>query len=248
MFFFFSKVLLLFIFPLTWVFFFLIAAFIVKKPKLKYRFVITSGVLLLIFSNSFLFNQLANKWDIKPRKLEQTGTYSCVIILGGFSSPDAKGEGRFNGSADRFIQGLMLLSNGKVPHLLISGGNGNLIPGKFKESEWVKTQLELLKVPDSSIIVENQSRNTLENAAFSKAILAQKHLQPPYLLVTSAFHMRRSLSIFKNEKMDVVPYPCDYIVGGPEFSWYQLIPDAGTLAGWNLYIKEMIGAFVNYLR
>ena len=248
MFFFLSKVLLIFILPFTWIVAFLVAALIVRKPHLKRRFFIISALLLWIFSTPYFFNLFASHWDIAPVPLKQTGAYSCAIILGGFSSPDANGEGRFNGSADRFIQGLKLLSTGKVSHLLISGGNGNLIPGSFKESTWVKTQLELLKVPDSCIVVEDQSRNTLENAAFSKTILIQKHLQPPYLLVTSAFHMRRAMGIFKKQKTDIIPYPCNYIIGDSRFTFDQLIPDAGPLGGWNFYIKELIGTAVNYLK
>jgi uncharacterized SAM-binding protein YcdF (DUF218 family) len=248
MFFFLSKVLLIFILPFTWVFAFLVAALIIRKPHLKRRFFIISALLLWIFSTPYFFNLFASHWDIAPVPLKQTGAYSCAIILGGFSSPDANGEGRFNGSADRFIQGLKLLSTGKVSHLLISGGNGNLIPGSFKESTWVKTQLELLKVPDSCIVVEDQSRNTLENAAFSKTILIQKHLQPPYLLVTSAFHMRRAMGIFKKQKMDIIPYPCNYMVSDDRFTFDELIPDAGPLGGWNLYIKEWVGTVVNYFK
>ncbi|MCR8559777.1 YdcF family protein [Mucilaginibacter sp. BJC16-A38] len=250
MFFFFSKVLLIFILPFTWVVIFIIAAFIARiwKPRLQCPFFVTSGVILLLFSNPFLFNLFASRWDIKPVPLKQSGSYSCAIILGGFSGPDAKGEGRFNGSADRFIQGLKLLSTGKVTHLLVSGGNGNLVPGNFREGTWVKTQLELLKVPDSCIVVESQSRNTLENAAFSKTILAQKRLQPPYLLVTSAFHMRRAVGIFRKEKVDIIPYPCNYMVADPELSFDQLMPDAGILGGWNFYIKELVGNIVNYFK
>ncbi|MDP9080624.1 MAG: YdcF family protein [Bacteroidota bacterium] len=247
MFFFFSKVLLIFILPFTWVFVFLIAAIIVRRPHLKRRFFIISGVILLLFSNPFLFNLFASHWDIKPVPLKQSGSYSCAIILGGFSGAGATGEGRFNGSADRFIQGLKLLSTGKVTHLLVSGGNGSLVPNSFREGTWVKTQLELLKVPDSCIVVESQSRNTLENAAFSKTILAQKHLQPPYLLVTSAFHMRRAMGIFKTQKMDIIPYPCNYIASAPDLK-SQFIPDADPLVGWNFYIKELVGTIVNYFK
>ncbi|MDB4922252.1 YdcF family protein [Mucilaginibacter sp.] len=248
MFFIFSKLLLIFILPFSWVIAFLLAALIVKKPHLKRRFFIISAVLLLIFSNPFLFNRFAYNWDIQPVPLKKSGSYSCVIVLGGFSGSDAKGNGFFNTSADRFIEGLKLISTGKASHILVSGGNGNLMAGSFRESTWAKTQLQLLKVPDSCIIVENKSRNTLENAAFSKVLLNKMHLQPPYLLVTSAFHMRRSLGIFKKEKMDVIPYPCNYLAGNVDFSFGEFVPDPWPLYGWNFYIKEVIGSAVNYFK
>jgi uncharacterized SAM-binding protein YcdF (DUF218 family) len=247
MFFLLSKLLLIFILPFSWVIAFMLAALVVKKPHLKRRFFLISAVVLLVFSNPFLFNRFAHWWDVRPVPLKKT-TYSCVIVLGGFSGGDADEKGFFNASADRFIQGLKLITTGKASHILISGGNGNLMPHSFKESTWVKTQLLEFKVPDSCIIIENRSRNTLENAAYSKVLLNKKHLQPPYLLVTSAFHMRRSLGIFKKQQMDVTPYPCNYFAGNGEFSMSEFIPDASPLSGWNFYIKEVIGTAVNYFK
>ncbi len=248
MFFFFSKVLLIFIFPFTWFLALFITALIVKKPKLRRRFLVSAVIVLLIFSNPFLFNRFAQAWNIAPQPLKKTGSYSCAIVLGGFAGEDANGDGVFNASADRFIQGLKLVVTGRASHILISGGNGNLVSSKFREADWVKTQLKLLNVPDSCILIEDQSRNTLENAAFSKKILANNHLQPPYVLLTSAFHMRRAYSIFKKEKIEVIPYSCNYIGGNANFSMGDLLPDAGTFGCWDIYIKEVVGVAVNHLK
>ncbi|MGZ3871281.1 MAG: YdcF family protein [Mucilaginibacter sp.] len=215
---------------------------------LKRWLFITSVILLLVFSNPFLFNQFAKHWDIRPVPLKDSGSYSCAIVLGGFSSVNDNGNGIFNTSADRFIQGLKLIATGKVSHILITGGNGHLLANKFRESDWVKTQLLQLKIPDSCILIENKSRNTLENAAFSKPILQKNHLRPPYILVTSAFHMRRSLNIFKKDNIDVIPYPCNYMAEGGNTLVADFIPDAGVFNGWNIYIKELIGTIVNYFK
>jgi uncharacterized SAM-binding protein YcdF (DUF218 family) len=248
MFFLFSKLLLIFILPLTWILACLIAGLIIKKPKLKRRLILSSAILLLIFTNPFLFDQFVSVWDIQPVPLKATGQYSCVIVLGGFAGEDAKGNGEFNSASDRFIQGLKLITTGKASHILISGGNGGLLPGAFRESDWVKKQLLLMNVPDSSIITENKSRNTIENAAFSKILLNDHHLQQPYILVTSAFHMRRSLGIFKRAGIAVVPYPCNYLKGNGGFSIGEFIPDANILSNWNIYTKEVVGTIVNYIR
>jgi len=247
MFFLFSKLLLIFILPLTWILTFLIAGLIAKRLKLKQRFLITSAVLLVIFSNPFLFDQFVNVWDIQPVPLKNNH-YSCVIVLGGFSSDDAKGNGMFNGASDRFIQGVKLFITSKASHILISGGNGNLLADNFREGDWVKTQLLQFKIPDSCILIENKSRNTIENAAFSKILLQKNHLQSPYILVTSAFHMRRSLGIFKKAGIDVAPYPCNYMKGNGGFSLAEFVPDASILGNWNIYTKEMVGTLVNYCR
>jgi uncharacterized SAM-binding protein YcdF (DUF218 family) len=248
MFFFFSKVLEFFIYPFSWILILTIAALLVKKQPVKRKLVLASLAVMLIFSDTFLINQVAKLWDIKPVPLKTNGPYSCAIVLGGFATEASNGNAFFNSASDRFIQGLKLLNTGKVSRILISGGNGSLIADKFEESDWVKAQLKLFKVPDSCILVENRSRNTLENAAFTKPILLSNHLAPPYVLVTSAFHMRRSLAIFKAQKLDVVPYPCNYLAGQNDVILGDFVPDAGAFGTWNVYIKEMLGTLVNYIK
>ena len=248
MFFVFSKLLIIFIYPVTWIAAFLIAALIVKNEKLKRKLFVTGTALLLIFSNPFLLNRFARRWDVQSAPLKNTKPYSCAIVLGGFSSEDSNGNGFFNGAADRFIEGVKLLNTGKVSHILISSGNGNLFHDRFREANWVKTQLVLFKVPDSCILIENRSRNTLENAAFSKLVLNSRRLQPPYVLVTSAFHMRRSLGIFKKIGLKVIPYSCNYIAGANGVSLGGFIPSADALDTWNTYIKQVVGTIVNHLK
>lgn len=244
MFFILSKLLLIFLAPLNWILAALIIAFAVKQQKRKKRFFKIALILLLVFTNPYILDFIGSSWNIKNGPLENKTTFSCVIVLGGFSSGTAKGKGYFNNASDRFIQGLKLLSSHKASHILISGGNGELVNDGFREGDWVKSQLRLFNVPDTCILVENRSRNTLENAAFSKLILQKSKLQPPYILVTSAYHMRRSLGVFKKANIDVVPYSCNYLTGGKAFSIWKLMPDANVLSTWNIYLKEFVGTFV----
>ena len=248
MFFYFSKILEFFIYPFSWIVILVISAVLIKKPRLKKKLFIAAAVVFFIFSDAFIFNQFTKHWDVKPVAFTGAGTYSCAIVLGGFSSELANGTDYFNGSADRFIQALKLFQTGKVKHILVSGGNGNLIPDSFREGDWVKTQLQEFKVPDSCIIVEDKSRNTIENAAFSKLKLDSAHLKGPFVLITSAYHMRRSLQIFRKTKVDVTPFPCNYLTPDGYTGLGDFIPDPGVLAGWNIYIKEVTGYLVNYLR
>ncbi|SDT59692.1 Uncharacterized SAM-binding protein YcdF, DUF218 family [Mucilaginibacter mallensis] len=245
MYFILSKVLLFLLFPLLWVFALVIAGLVTKNKKRKKRLFISSVVLLFLLSNSFLFNEFATLWGYQPYSGNEK--YSCAIVLGGFSSADKNGNGYFNESADRFIQGVRLLETGRVKRILITGGNGNLIAGNYREGTWTKEQLKDLNIPDSSILIESNSRNTIENADFSKRILLANHVQPPYLLVTSDFHMRRSMMIFKKHGLDVVAYPCNYMAGHGDISIASfLIPDANALDGWSIYLKEIVGYVVDY--
>ncbi|OKS85783.1 hypothetical protein RG47T_1229 [Mucilaginibacter polytrichastri] len=196
----------------------------------------------------FLLDKYAQLWDYPPAKLNKEATYSCVIVLGGFSSEKADSTGMFNGASDRFIQGLKLHATGQASHILITSGNGALDPDGFSEGDWVQTQLKQFNLPDSSVLIENKSRNTIENAVFTKKLLLARHLAPPYLLVTSAFHMRRSQLIFKKAGLETVPYTCNYIAGFGKFTVYSFWPSTETFNNWGAYNKELIGYVVAWLR
>lgn len=248
MYFIFSKILLFLILPIYWVIFLALTAVFIKNKKRKQHFIIAAVVVFYLFSIPFVISQFEKVWDIKPYPANNTKKYSCVIVLGGFSSSGGPDGGHFNNFADRFVQGVKLIETKQAAHILISGGNGMLIPGEFREAAWVKTQLLKCNIPDSLILVESNSKNTIENAKFSKVLLEKTHLPPPYLLVTSAFHMRRSLMIFKKAGMDVVPYACNYFGSNDNLALSNFTPDVSILAGWEFYTKEMVGYVVNYFK
>ncbi len=244
MFFTLSKLLVYLLYPISWILVLLLITCFVKSRKNQRRTLFAALFLLLIFSNGFLLNQFAKRWDIAPYNPKTTAKYSCALILGGYVSEDNNGNGFLNWAADRFIQGVKLEETGKVSHLLISGGNASLNPDEFTEGKWISLELQAFHIPDSTILIEKKSRNTLENIRFSKAILEAKHLPPPYLLVTSAFHMRRALLICKKAGIKVVAYPCNYFAGNGITSAGDFIPSAQTLSDWNIYLKELVGYVV----
>lgn len=219
-----------------------------SSKQRKKRAMLITLCLFLLLSNPFLLNMYARQWDIRTSNFDADKVYSCAILLGGFSSEGEDGAGFFNGSADRFIQGVQLKSTGKVSHLLITGGNSRIRPSGFRESVWVKDQLLKLNIPDSSIIVESKSRNTLENASFSNQVLKARKLKPPYLLVTSAFHMRRSLYTFNKAGIHVVPYSSNYIAGKNKITLDDFVPQAEVLSKWGVYLKELIGFGIYYVK
>ncbi len=247
MYFILSKVLLFLLFPFSWIFVLLIVAVVTKKPRQRRRFLIIAVVMLFIFANTVIFNFFAKLWDIPPNELKPTSHYSCGIVLGGFSGPMGDRKGHFNEASDRFIQSVLLLKTGKIANLLVTGGNGNLFPGSFREGTWVKTQLEALNFPDSAILIESNSKNTIENARFSNILLKKSHLPGPYLLITSAFHMRRALMIFKKQGINVIPYSSHVMTKQDNYSFDDyFLPSAEILGKWGIYLKEMVGYIANH--
>jgi uncharacterized SAM-binding protein YcdF (DUF218 family) len=241
MFFILSKILLFLTQPLFWVFLILVWTAFAKNAKRKKRLLFISLGTLYFFCSPFVMRLVTRAWDIPTANTGNT-KYTCVIVLGGFTSVDDNGKGYFNSASTRFIETLKLQATGKVSKVLITGGSGLLLKGHdFKEADFTADQMRLLKIPDSIMLIENQSRNTMENALFSKKILADQKIPGPYLLVTSAFHMRRSLYTFKKVGLDVVPYSADYVVDNGGFHVDDFLPNAVPLALWNTYTKEMIG-------
>lgn len=244
----FSKALLFLILPINWIIASIVIALFINNKQNKRRYLWFSLLLFLVFSNPLLLNRVSRLWHVKASTLPNK-QYSCAIVLGGFAGEKNDGEGYFTGAADRYIQAVKLQMTGKVSHLMITGGeDGKTKKTDFIEAIWVKSQLHDLKLPDSCLLSEELSRNTFENASFSKPILLKSGLKPPYVLITSAVHMRRSLLIFKNVGLDVVPYPCNYMTGIDRFAFREFVPDADVLAEWNYYIKEMVGYIVTTIR
>lgn len=246
MYFLFSKILLFLILPLYWIVILVLAGIFIKNKRIKKRCFIAAGIVFYLFSIPILLNAFENIWDIRTPVNHKK--YSCVIVLGGFAGSGGQEGGHFTDAADRFIQGVKLVETGQAKHILISGGSGMLRPGTFREATFVEGQLRKFNIPDSLILIESNSKNTFENAKFTKAILEKSHLQPPYLLVTSAFHMRRSLMLFSHAGLQVEPYSCNFLVFDPQLSIGGFCPDAGVLQRWELYIKEVVGYAVNYFK
>ena len=236
-----SAIVSFFLSPFNWLVVLLIVGVLFKTRSRRKACFISALLIFLVFGNSWLLNVYARNWQPAPAVLQQGTSYSCGIVAGGFASPDASAHGYFNLAADRFIEIMKLYKTGKIQNILISGGNGKPDAQSFREGVWVKGQLVQMGIPDSVVFTEDRSGNTAENALNTKHVLDSIQLKPPYLLVTSAYHMPRASLIFKKAGMDVVPFPCNYTDGrgGTEFG--DFIPRPSVLMGWDTYLKETFG-------
>ena len=243
MFFLISKVLFFLLTPIFWVFTLLGIAMFSKQPNRKKKFLIFGFLVLYLFSNKFLFNEVERKWEFQLTKLDNVGKYDYAIVLGGFSSFDTTyAKVKFNEASDRMWQGLQLYYQKKVKKILISGGSGSILHQDETEADKVKAFLVSIKVPESDVIMEMTSRNTHENAVFTQAWLKKHDPGAQCLLVTSASHMRRAMGCYKKEGVNVTPYATHQISEPRKFDYDILIlPQAITLDYWNSLIKEWVG-------
>lgn len=241
-----SKVFYIFLSPLNWIIWLLIWRYFCVSNRLKRSLGIASFTIFLIFSNEYLFNTACLAWQPAPVELKPH-VYNTGIILGGLSSVDKNARSFFQGAADRFIQANKLYHKGVINKIIVSGGWVN--SGKEKESNFIKSQLIASGTPASDIIAEDKSRNTYENALYTKKITDSLKLQGPFVLITSAMHMPRALSIFKKAGIQVIGYPCNYTVTEKDFSFLDYIwPDIDVLMQWRTFLKEVTGLAVYKLQ
>lgn len=246
MFFILSKVLYFLIQPLNWVIGLMLFALFSKKPQRKRKTLLAAIILALIFTNRFLYNQVIRLWEVKTITAEQiTQPFDIGILLGGYSNSHIlPRHDRMNFSlrANRFLNAFELYRSGKVRKLLLTGGSGDLLQQQPSEALEIKKFLTRIGVPEEDIIIEPDSRNTYENAVFTKKILDEKHAGARCLLLTSAWHMRRSQGCYRKAGVDFVPYSVDFLTEKDRWAPENtLIPDRTCFYLWELLIKEWIG-------
>ena len=145
--------------------------------------------------------------------------------------------------ADRVWYAARLFHAGKAPLVILSGG-GNLERQAFSEARAMAVSIQDLGVPTQAFVLEETSRNTRENAAFTAAMLKARGIEQ-ILLVTSALHMPRALALFKVQGLQVIPAPTDFEAGKePPFGLLAWLPDAGALISSALAMKELVGLWM----
>ena len=215
-----------------------------KKRKL---FLFFSLLIFLFFSNDFIFNTIVKAWEVPQISLQKFDKqYEAGILLGGFSDYDyIKNKHNFKKEADRLIYTLQLYNQGIIKNIFISGGNGNLFNNNYKESETIKDFLIQNKIDSNDVIIENQSRNTKENAINSAKLLDKKN---EYILITSAIHMKRSILCFENEGLKIIPFSVDNSMSySSNKIEYILLPRSRVLENCEDLIHEIIGYYVYIL-
>lgn len=120
--------------------------------------------------------------------------------------------------------------------IVVSGGSAF---GRPSEAEAVKAVLVELGVRKAHILLEEGSKDTEENARFVFRVSFEKKLSRP-VLITSAFHMKRALRLFKRYFPEVIPYPSDFL-SERSYSSLSFLPSPKNLYDIGLALKEYLG-------
>ena len=160
-----------------------------------------------------LISPLENRFPSPPSDMPEP--YG-VIVLGGAMQGDtsaARGQAVFE-EGERVIQAVLLARRYPKARIVYTAGAASIIPRSSPEAEEARKLMVDLGVDPGRIVLEERSRNTDENARFTAAIV---HPEPDqrWLLVTSAFHMARSMGAFEMAGFNVIAYPVAFRTPGP---------------------------------
>jgi len=242
MFFITSKLLAFLSKPIIW-FFFLVLSSLIFKNKRR-QLLITSLIVFYFFTNRFIADEFSRLWEVPTKPINSISKiYDYGVVLGGYSSYNQKTKQiDFNEHGDRLINAIKLYHKGIIKNIIISGGTGELINDGTKESEWSYDFLITMKVNKQHIILESDSRNTMENAKNTSALLTKNCNT---LLITSANHMRRATYCFMKSNIKHDTFPTDGINSNKIMHFgYLFIPNSKAINQWENLTHEWIGYIV----
>jgi uncharacterized SAM-binding protein YcdF (DUF218 family) len=142
-----------------------------------------------------------------------------------------------SGVGDRLIFAVAAYKAGRAPTIVVTGGAKK---GFVPEAKLMRDILVTLGVPQQAIVMEARNRVTFDNTRFTRHTLAAMEAKT-VLLVTSAFHMRRSLLVFDALDIEVYPAPTDFQVLKGEFSFWHFLPDVKALQRTSWAMHEFAG-------
>lgn len=227
----------------------------VLMVTLKFRvtavFLVVAGLLwVLVWSlpitSLYLGGRLESQHPYKlPRDLPRA---DVIVIFGGNTQANRANwfESHDRTTAvDRIDLAEALYLAGRAPRILISG---SALDGKVSEAQMIARLLRQRGVPDSALLLENNSRNTYENARYTDIIMRGQKLKSA-LLVTSALHMPRALASLEKRGIQVTaaggkPQIVLPLNSGLE-PWQ---PHFRSLEASRTIIKEYMGLFGYWVR
>jgi len=251
MFFVLSKILSFLIRPLTLVTGLLVLSWLIRKPIWKKRLFVGGICLLLFFSNEFIANEVMMAWEIPvTRFADLPRKYTYGVLLCGAAKTEAGPPDRvyIGSAADRINHTVQLYKLGHIQKILISGGSGRVFDVGEREADQLSSLIQIMGVPIGDIIVENESRNTNESAEQVKKILENVTTPDQCLMITSAYHMRRSIGCFRKAGWPMTPFSVDFQTHKRQFTPdVFLIPKQEALGAWAILLKEWSGYAVYWM-
>ena len=189
---------------------------------------------------AILLRPLEDRFPLPAETLPQpTG----IIVLGGALKAEmttTRGVIALGGEGGRVTEGVVLARRYPEARIVFSGGPAGTPPHR-NEARVAQEVFARLGVARERILIEDQSRNTDENALFTRN-LAMPAKGERWLLVTSAAHMPRAVGTFRHAGMDVIAYPTDYFtLGIPSDFWHVSSDPIAGFTRLDIAVHEWMG-------
>jgi uncharacterized SAM-binding protein YcdF (DUF218 family) len=222
-----------------------------RQAHLGRRFLVIATLLLLFFGmgpgGAWLLIPLEDRF---PQLAADFPAPTGIIVLGGGVDEvvsSARNTAELSPAGTRMTASAALARRYPHARLVFTGGSGSLLGGDVSEAEIAKRIYVGMGIPADRLTLEQESRNTWENAVMTRDLVKPKPGEV-WLLVTSAFHMPRSMGIFRKAGFEVVPCPVDYTTRG----WWQdyVRPSMDTAQGLrrlDVAAREWMGLVADYL-
>lgn len=205
-----------------------------------------------IWVGGALLNQLEAPYAVDP---SFEPPLDLLIVLGGGTTLRPDGEIQAGPSGDRIVRAARLFNAGKVRRLLASGTSvGGITQAKPRDLGDEARQIWVgLGVPDAAIITLPGPRNTAEEMAVARAWLTDQSLADSALtegalprvgVLTSAWHLRRTLMQARHAGLDMIPVASDFRGGRAVPNLMGLVPSGHGFYRTRLAVWEYLGGLV----
>jgi uncharacterized SAM-binding protein YcdF (DUF218 family) len=208
------------------------------------RIWVISGICLLyILSMPIVSTPLFRSIELGAQRLqpEELPEADAIVALSGSMSWTETKTGFVANWADpdRFFGGVELVLAGKAPKLIFTGGKSRWQLGDQTEGDVLRLYAQMMKVPESQILVTELVENTEQEAlAVKKLLLGSSHR---IILVTSAFHMPRAKRLFEKVGFEVTAYPVDVHASSDSLTPMSFLPSPRALLAVDAAINEIVG-------
>jgi uncharacterized SAM-binding protein YcdF (DUF218 family) len=257
-----SKIVQFCIEPLNWALLFVLLSLmfvLLKKPVLCKRFLLLAVLDLLVVgwiptSEVFLraLEDSVSKYSISQLTQSEVGG---IVVLGGAIESGTissdRGEVSIGPAAERVTKALGLIRQYPNLPFIYSGFSGSVSPKGISEADAFKQLIAEQGIDEKMVHYENQSRNTYENVLYMKPMMEQYGAKDqdgklkPWIVITSASHMYRSIAIFQKQGLVVLPLPVDFQTAH-HLQWTSFDLVAGA-QNWNRLLHELIGLLAYWI-
>jgi len=228
--------------PAFIVFVLLIGGVIIDRynyQRWKKVFIITSILFYIISvrpSKELIVRILEPKSVPSMEKIESTQAY--VLLGGGITETPLAGFIPTETAYPRITHTAILYK--KSPKKIFITGGRVYDQTRPSESSVYRDTLVALGIPYEDILLEEESRNTYENALYTSRLLEELDIHS-ITLVTSATHMYRSEKVFTSTGLDVIRAPCGFLSSDSPYRVIDFIPSAYNLNFFLRAVWEYVG-------